>query len=295
MSVGTVAVVGSVNQDLHLRLDALPLPGETVLARRLARGPGGKGANQAVAVARHGGASQLIGAVGRDFTGDSLLRLLKDAGVGVEHVRAVPGTQTGTAVVMVDDHGENAIVVASEANMALDPEHVRLSLQSIGDIAVVLTQAEVSMECIAAAAEFAAATQARFILNLAPYTAISTELLRSCDPLIVNEIEAAALSEALGIPHPAGGDADPVLATELAKHCLSVIVTLGAHGAFYSDGNHSGHVPAPKVKVVDTTGAGDAFVGAVAAHLADHHDLVASCSAGIEAGAYAVQHEGAQP
>jgi ribokinase len=294
--MGTIAVVGSINQDLRLRIDVLPQPGETILADRLDSGPGGKGANQAVAITRGGGRCDLIGAVGDDDTGHRLLQSLSGAGVGLEHVCSIPDTKSGTAVVMVDSSGENAIVVTSGANKAVNSDHVTRSLLAISDLSTVLTQAELSTECITAAAQFAATAGIRFILNLAPYRAVSAGILKLCDPLIVNEIEASALAAALGITSETHATLDRTsLVIELARRCQSVIITLGGDGALYSDGSLTGHLAAPKVSVLDTTGAGDAFVGAVTAQLSETDDLAEGCSAGIRAGSAAVQYEGAQP
>jgi len=286
----SIVVVGSVNQDLHLSLDQLPRPGETVLAAELRDVPGGKGANQAVAVARHHGCCVLVGAVGADETGAALAAALGDAGVDTTHLRSIEGVATGTAVVMVDSHGQNSIVVASGANLALTPDDVVASLERLSPIDCILTQGELSAACIAAAARFAAAHGSRFVLNLAPFVHVTAETLAVCDPLIVNEVEAVATATSLGI-----GVTDAASLTgRLAPHCRSVITTLGADGATWSTVDAVGTVAAPEVDVVDSTGAGDAFVGAAVAALVGGADLAASCQAGVAAGTLAVQYRGAQ-
>lgn len=288
--MGAIVVVGSVNQDLHLQVDELPRPGETVLAETVRRTPGGKGANQSVAVARYAGACALLGAVGDDEAGASLVAALTAAHVDTSRIRRL-GDTTGTAVVMVDTDGQNAIVVASGANMALTADQVTASLGELDDVATVLSQGELSTDCIAAAATFARTAGARFVLNLAPYRNVTADVLAACNPLIVNEIEAEALAGAMGLR-----ESDPeALAVHLARTCRSVIITLGGRGAVHADRRGAGRVPAPAIDVVDTTGAGDAFVGAATASLTRTGDLIAACRAGVAAGSEAVQHVGAQP
>jgi ribokinase len=286
-----VAVVGSVNQDVSLHVARIPGPGETVLARESHVAPGGKGANQACAVARSGAPCVLVGAVGDDVAGTSLTQALGERGVQLEQLLRLRGVESGGATVLVDDAGENCIVVTGGANAALTPEQVTAGLEATPDVGVVLTQGELSPACVEAAAAYARRHGVRFVHNLAPYRAVPAELLARCDPLVVNEHEAADLVAALG---GRADDLDAALAL-LQQHCRSVVVTLGGDGAAFSSPAGSGRRASAKVTVVDTTGAGDAFVGAAAASLLTDDDLGRACEAGVAAGAAAVQHRGALP
>ena len=199
--------------------------------------------------------------------------------------------ESGGATVLVDDAGENSIVVTGGANAALTPEQVSAGLDAASDLGLVLTQGELSTACVAAAAAWAQGHGVRFVHNLAPYRTATAELLALCDPLVVNEHEAADLAAALGAD-PAGTDA---LLELLRRHARSVVITLGGAGAVYASPAGTGARASERVPVVDTTGAGDAFVGAAAASLLSDDDLGRACAAGVAAGAAAVQHRGAQP
>ncbi|GAA2018546.1 PfkB family carbohydrate kinase [Pseudokineococcus marinus] len=286
----TVAVVGSVHQDLHLHVGELPRPGETLMAREWGRAPGGKGANQAVACATAGAGTAMVGAVGDDAAADAVVAALRTAGVEVALVQRLASRATSTAVVTVAADGTNSIVVAADASSALAPRSVEAALAELPAVAVVLSQAEVPEAVVRAAAAGAAAAGARTVHNLAPYRPVGAALLACCDPLVVNEVEAASLAHDLGLD----ADAPETLAGRLADACASVVVTLGAQGAVWARGAEGGHVPSPEVPVVDTSGAGDAFVGALCASLARGDALPEACSAGVAAGARAVQHRGAQ-
>ena len=284
-------VVGSVNADTSLHVARIPGPGETVLALGSRTSPGGKGANQACAVARAGVRSVLVGAVGTDAAGAMLVDELGRRGVELDQLLRLPDVESGGATVLVDDAGENCIVVTGGANAALAPEQVTAGLEAVPDVGVVLTQGELSPECVEAAAACARRHGVRFVHNLAPYRAVPAALLAACDPLVVNEHEAADLVAALG---GEAGDVDAVLAL-LQQHCRSVVITLGGDGAAYSSTAGAGRRASARVTVVDTTGAGDAFVGAAAASLLTDDDLGRACEAGVAAGAAAVQHRGALP
>jgi ribokinase len=286
-----VLVVGSVNADVSLHVARIPGPGETVLALGSQTSPGGKGANQACAVARAGARSVMVGAVGQDAAGTMLVEELARRGVELDQLLRLPDVESGGATVLVDDAGENCIVVTGGANAALTPEQVTAGLDAATDVGLVLTQGELSVGCVEAAARWASDAGVRFVHNLAPFRKVSADLLALCDPLVVNEHEAADLATALG-EQPDSPDA---LLTLLASHCRSVVITLGSEGAVYASAAGSGGKKSERVEVVDTTGAGDAFVGAAAASLLTDDDLGRACAAGVAAGAAAVQHRGAQP
>lgn len=285
-----VVVVGSLNSDQQIALPALPRPGETVLAIDLQVRSGGKGANQAAAVALAGARCWMVGAVGQDTAGAAMLADLERVGALTGSVLRRRGVALGSALVMVDQSGENSIVVVAGANGAIGATDVRDQCEQIGPIDVLVTQAELSAECLDAAAAAAQQAGARFVLNLAPYRSVDQDVLGRCDPLVVNEHEAAALAADL-----TGGPVPPAeLLALLAQHAQSVVITLGGDGAEHAVGPARGRVEAPAVRVVDTSGAGDAFVGALAVELARSADLATACAAGVAAGSRAVQQVGAR-
>lgn len=291
-SAGAVIVVGSANQDYIVRVPAPPVVGETILAHSLRRQPGGKGANQAVAAARVGGRVVFVGCVGDDADGALLLSGLRAEGVDTSEVEVVGHQPTGLALVSVFDNGENSITVVPGANLALPVERVSRAVERLGAAgAVVVVQGEVLPEIIRAALVAADSVAARAVLNLAPFTRLGRDVLAACDPLVVNEVEAGAMVgwDVRGLTAAARA------AGELAGVARSVVVTVGADGACWADADGAGHVPAPLVEVVvDTTGAGDAFVGVLAAWLASGATLGEAVEVGVRAGSFAVAGLGAQ-
>lgn len=271
-----ITVVGSVNLDVIATVDRHPRPGETVLATSLETTHGGKGANQAVAAARLFDRVSFIGAVGRDATGNELVSRLGSEGVDVSFVQVV-AEPSGTAMVTVDDEGENTIVVAAGANWRVRIDDERRDLLERSD--VVLSQLEVPMEVVA---DVGRATSGTFVLNAAPPTRIPTEVLDSVDVLIVNQHEAMALS----------GSLEPDSLRSIGVD--TVVVTLGAEGAQVVTRGDVGFVPALPVMPVDTTGAGDAFCGAFAVGLAEGRDVFDSAALGAVAGALATTRGGAR-
>lgn len=287
-----MVVVGSVNRDYVCRVPTIPRPGETLLGADLTLGSGGKGGNQAVAAASAGAHTILIARVGDDADGQTMLADLNAAGVDTSGVATSTTAATGTAFVMVADDGENAIVVAPGANAELDADAVTAALAgriAVGDVLVL--QAEIPVSGIEAAADLAERVGARVVLNLAPYQEMSEALLGFCDPLIVNQGEALALLDRT--IDQVDGSAD--LAERVAGWARSAVVTLGSRGAVLSVGYDVIEVPADEVTVVDTTGAGDAFAGALAAALARGDDLHSAVRRGVAAGSRAVTRPGAQP
>ncbi len=285
-----VFVVGSVNQDFVLRLERRPEPGETVTDAELALFPGGKGANQAVAAARLLGEGRvvMVGRVGDDAQGPALVRNLRENGVATEHVAAVTGVSSGAAFVTVTPDGENAIVVSLGANRSLGPEEVEAAAEGLRGCRVLVSQLEVEVAAVERAAGIVTGSGGRFVLNLAPPRPVPDSLLGLCDPLVVNEHEAAYLL---------GEEAtDPAQAARrlLELGPSSVVVTLGAEGALLASAGTTERFPPPEVKAVDTTGAGDAFVGALAARLSAGSPLREAVPYAVRAGAAAVGHAGAQ-
>jgi ribokinase len=294
-ATAALVVVGSINRDACLVVAELPAPGETVIATGSRSSIGGKGANQALAAARAGARVEFVGAVGPDAEGDEALRTLREIGIGTRGITSVTDVPTGRAWVTVDASGENSIVVAPGANHALTSRQAAASLRSVvtstaREKTVVLCQGELSAGVIDEAARLAIENGWRFILNLAPFALVSRSTLAAAQPLIVNETEAQQLLDHFGLP--AVENAAPQLSAAIGT---SVVVTLGGRGAAWADGELHGAVAAHRVaRVVDTTGAGDAFVGAVAASLCVPEDLAIAVRRGSRAGADAVQHFGSQ-
>ncbi len=286
-----VFVVGSINQDFVLGVERRPAPGETVTDARLATHNGGKGANQAAAAALLGAGVAFLGRVGDDGFGRPLVRTLAEKGVDTSLVEEVPDSSTGTAFITVTPDGENAITVAPGANRRLTVEDVDAASGSIEEAKVLVAQMEIPPEVIRRAVEVAAANGTRALVNLAPPFEVPLALLEKLDPLVLNEHEAAFL---LG-ESVEGIDGALSAAPELLKlGPRSIVVTIGEDGAVFSNGASAEHLTAPSVEVVDTTGAGDAFVGALAARLADEDSLEDAVAYAVRAGAAAVTKEGAQ-
>lgn len=284
---GNVVVVGSANVDLVVDVPRHPGGGETILGGDLRRSPGGKGANQAVAAARAGGAdTSFVGALGHDESGELLLASLDGAGVRtdlVEHVEA----PTGTALITVSPDGENAIVVAPGAN-----SHVRIGsaqAERLGAADVVLAQLEIPLDVVLAAAAVRR-PGAVLALNAAPSRDLPDEMWAVLDLLVVNEHEALDLAGAA-----AADDAVERLAAILLERVPAVVVTLGGAGCLVAQrGADPVRVAAPRVDAVDTTGAGDTFCGVLAAALAGGSTLVDAARTASFAGALAVTRPGAQ-
>lgn len=283
-----IVVFGSINVDMVLAVPTLPRPGETVLAPGYALVPGGKGANQALAAARAGASVAMFGCVGRDPFAETALAGLRAAGVGLDGVDATE-TATGCAAVCVDAAGENQIAVASGANLLARADRVPDDMLSGGT--TLLLQLEVGRDETRSLAERARARGARVILNAAPAAALSAEFLAMLDVLVVNAIEAAMLAAAVGI----AGD-DPVAAIQgLARRFgCAAVVTLGAAGAAACVAGETWRIGALGVDTIDTTGAGDAFTGVLAAALDGGAALPDALRPASVAAALACLAEGAQ-
>jgi len=277
--VTDVVVVGSANVDLVLQVERIPRPGETVLARGLSRGPGGKGANQAVAAARCGASTAIVASIGDDDGGRLLRDALGAAGVDLSLLRHT-ATPTGTAIITVDAAGENAITVAPSSNAELVIDDV--SRAAVASTGVVLTQLEIPFEAV-----HAAAAAAQFlIVNAAPAATLDAALLARIHLLVVNEHEAGVVSGVDGTPTETG--------QVLLDRVPAVVVTLGREGALVLQrGTEPEHVPGLPVDVVDTTAAGDTFCGALAASLAQGATLSHAVRKANAAASLCVQKAGA--
>ena len=284
-----IVVFGSINIDLVTKTARIPGPGETVIGGDYATAPGGKGANQALAARRAGGEVKMVGAYGRDAFADQALSLLKADGVDLSASR-VADKPTGAAFITVDAHGENAIVVAAGANAAVRADQLQGLAWKSGDWLIL--QREVPDSEVFAAARVARAGGAKILLNNAPALPLEKDQVSAFDAICVNETEAAILGRHLGFP-----DLDPgAVAACLAKDFgVAAIATLGPLGAVLcQDGWRYAAAP-PKVQVVDTTGAGDTFIGAYVAALAFGRDPRQALREGLAAGSLACTLPGAQP
>jgi len=256
-----VLVAGSINVDVIQSVASLPRPGETVLATGSERLPGGKGANQAVAAARMGAAVEMIAALGDDDGGRWMLGQLRDAGVGTGHVRTLPGLPSGTAYIAVDAGGENQIIVAPGANGALSPQH----LPPIEGPNVLVAQLEVPVETIRAFFSAPRPEGCIRILNAAPAVPEAAVLFGETDILIVNQHELALY---LDLPDPPANADEALVARQMiSRPDQAVIVTLGAQGALAVLADSHVHAPGIPVEPLDSIGAGDCFVGTLAAVL----------------------------
>jgi ribokinase len=279
-----VVVLGSANIDTSFSVHALPDPGQTIMASHLRRSVGGKGLNQAVAVARAGTQTALIAAVGDDADGAAIRRTLLSEGISARAVRTV-SEPTGNALIIVDDDGENTIVVAPQANHALRAL-TRADEALLDGCELLLCQLEVPVPTVAAALRRTHASGGRTVLNAAPAITLPTEMSGAIDVLVVNEGEARVVADGVR------GAADDI--ERLLTVAPEVIVTCGPDGADYAD-RHGlrRRVPAPRVEAVDSTGAGDAFCGTLCAALAQGAATVDALELAVTAGAWAVQHAGA--
>lgn len=268
-----VCVVGSINLDLVARTARHPRPGETLLGFDYSEHAGGKGLNQAVAAARSGASTQLIAAVGEDDAGVRLLGIATAEGIDVDSVSSHAQSPTGRAVIVVDDNAENSIVVVPGANQFC-PVLTEVSKT------VVLAQLEVPVTSVLESFRAARRAGAITILNPAPAAALPPELLELCDVIVPNEHEIDIL-----------GGAEPLLAAGVS----TIIVTLGSHGIDLIDAAGTRHIDAHDVEPVDTTGAGDAFCGCLAAGLAAGLTIDAASGRAIIAGALATTRHGAVP
>lgn len=282
-----IVVFGSINVDLVARVERLPGPGETVKGPDYQVFPGGKGANQALAARRAGADVAMVGAVGADDFRHRGLELLTADGVDVTDVATVDAP-TGIAMIAVDRGAENMIIVASGANRLARPDAVA---RRVGEGDTLVVQFEVPEGAVLDAARAASGRGGRVVLNAAPAGPVDEELARLTDVLIVNEHEAAEVARGIGLPE------DPLAFARAftRRSGGAVVVTLGGDGAFAVDGDLEVRVPSPRVAVVDTTAAGDAFVGALVAALDRGAGLAEAVVDGVAAGSLAVEALGAQP
>ncbi|WLH05211.1 ribokinase [Pseudomonas lurida] len=287
-----VVVVGSLNMDLVTRASRLPRAGETLIGQTFSTVPGGKGANQAVASARLGGDVSMIGCVGTDAYGTQLREALRVEGIDCQAVSTVDGS-SGVALIVVDDSSQNAIVIVAGSNGELTPASLQAFDSVLQAADVIVCQLEVPMNTVGYALKRGRELGKTVILNPAPASApLPAEWYASIDYLIPNESEAGALS---GVTVDSIDSAKAAATQLIQAGAGKVIITLGSQGALFTDGQGFEHLLAPKVRAVDTTAAGDTFVGGFAAALANGKSEAEAIRFGQVAAALSVTRAGAQP
>jgi ribokinase len=288
--MGGVFVLGSINQDYLLFADRRPRPGETVSGVTLVTRNGGKGANQAVAAVNSGAAVMLLARIGDDAAGFAQRDDLAARGVDVSLVTATSHVSTGRAFVTVTPDGENSMLVAPGANGLMAPGDVKAAAGFITKRSVLVAQLEVALDAVVESVNLCG-SNTHVLLNAAPYVPLPGALLERVDTLVVNRVEAAAIVDA------------PIVGIEGALESATMliglgvgaaVVTLGADGAVVATAGSCTHVPAPRVSVIDTTGAGDVFVGTLAALLADDQPLDRAIVVAVERASASVASVGAR-
>lgn len=286
-----VVVFGSLNMDLVVQVPRAPMAGETLLGTGFLSNPGGKGANQAVACARQGGRVEMVGCVGDDAFGADLLQALRAQGVDAGGVAIRPKSSSGTAVILVDDAAENRIVVVPGAN-ALATEDDALALgPRLADAGLLLLQLELPLAAVQRAAQVARAQGCPVLLNPAPAQSLPPALLSLVDILVVNETEAQALT---GLPEVHAANALQAARLLASQGPREVILTLGSQGVVWHAPEGDGQLPAVSVRAVDTTAAGDTFIGAYAAMRVEGRNNREALAHAVGAAGLSVTRPGAQ-
>lgn len=294
----TVAVFGSINMDLVVRTPRLPAPAESIIGHEFFTAPGGKGANQAVALARLGVPTKMFGRVGGDGFGQELRRHLESSGVDTSAVFVDPEVASGVAVIALDDNAQNSIIVALGANGRVNQNDVKRLEKSLDGVQALLLQLEVPHQATIAAARLARQKGVTVILDPAPTQQdVAAELYQLVDLMTPNEVEAGHM---VGFTVKNEQDAARAADVLLGRGVSTVIIKLGALGAFYATHDKTGSktqsfVPAFKVQAIDSVAAGDAFNGGLAAALVQGHPLATAVRWGAAAGALSTTKAGAQP
>ena len=287
-----IVVIGSSNTDMILKMKTIPRPGETILGGDFFTAQGGKGANQAVAAAKCGGRVAFVARIGNDVFGDTSLRGYSECGIDVSHIVRDRDAASGIALIFVDEHGQNAIGVASGSNGRLSPQDIHAVRDAIVGASVVLMQLEIPVETVVAAAEIAHDHHVRIILNPAPAQRLPDHLLSRISVITPNETEAEQLT---GVPVRSEKDAVTAGNILLGKGAGTVIVTLGSRGAVVVTREYWETLRSFDVDAVDTTAAGDTFNGALAVELANGKNTGDAVWFANAAAALSVTRIGAQP
>lgn len=288
--MGKVCVIGSLNMDMVINAPRIPRMGETLHGRGFMTAPGGKGANQAVAASRLGADVLMMGCVGDDIFGNSLLKNLKENGVNISNIEKVKCVPTGIAVIVLKD-GDNFIILDSGANYSVTPQWINGVEPVIRESEILLLQLEIPLEAVREAIKVARRNGVRVLLNPAPAYSLDDELLSMVDILTPNESECAIIA---GIDVNSIEDAKKGIEYFLQKGVSQAVVTLGSRGVVYNSGNSIVHKPVPSVKVVDTTAAGDSFSGALAVALTNGMSIDEAIDFANTVGTLTVMKSGAQ-
>lgn len=291
MSDQKIIVIGSCNTDMVIKADRLPIPGETVIGGTFFMNPGGKGANQAVAAARMGGKVSFISKTGNDVFGRQSIELYNTEGINTNFIFSDENSPSGIALITVDSHGENCIVVASGANASLSHQDIESARAEIETGYIVLMQLEIPIETVEYAAELAKKKNIKVILNPAPARALSDNLINSLYIITPNESEAEILS---GIKVKDWESAKKAAKVIHAKGANIVVITLGSKGSLIYENDEFHKVEACKVEAVDTTAAGDTFSGALCVGLSEGKSIIEAVKLATMACAVTVTRMGAQ-
>lgn len=286
-----ILVIGSSNTDMVIKVPYIPRPGETILGGTFSTCPGGKGANQALAAARAGGAVSLVARIGQDMFGDTSLEGFEHNGINCQYVIRDHQLPSGVASIFVDAEGRNSIAVASGANANLLPDDIEKLRDVINSSDILLMQLEIPVKTVSAAAKIAADNGVPVILNPAPAQVLDQQLLDNISLITPNEIEAQMLTEIAVDDLKSAASAAKKLR---AQGPAAVIITLGENGAYVAHPEYEGHIPAYKVDVVDSTAAGDVFNGVLAVQLAAENSIEQSVRIAGYAAALSVTKLGAQ-
>lgn len=286
-----ICIIGSANVDMTVTVDRFPASGETILGSKFAQYSGGKGANQAVCAAKLGVHTDFIAKMGDDGFKDFLLQSLNENGVGLEHILISDSTSTGTAFILVNNEGENQIIVISGSNMELRPAEIEKNNYVIKQSDIVLCQLEIQLDSVLTALKIAKKENCKTILNPAPACDLPDEIYLNTDFLIPNETELELLT---GLKTDTMENITGAAGTLLERGVGNLIVTLGGNGVLWVSGKKAKQFPARKVTAVDTTAAGDAFNGAFAAGLSKGWDIEKAILYAIKVSSIAVTRQGAQ-
>lgn len=291
-SGGRIGVVGSNMVDLVTYIDRMPEAGETLAAPSFSMGHGGKGANQAVAAARLGGDVMLVSRVGDDLFGEGTIRNLQESGIDARHVRAVPGTQSGVAPIFVEPSGENRILIVKGANEHLLPADVEAAAEDLRRCSLILLQLEIPLETVYHTIDWATREGIEVLLNPAPATPeLDVGRVLAATFLVPNQTELAIMT---GLPTATREEVERAARVLVEKGVRTVIVTLGAEGALLVTAERVRHVPPVTVRPRDTSGAGDAFIGAFAQHYVHSRDIEAAMAWGATYAADSITRPGTQ-